>query len=362
MTKTKWFSVLLILAALLATIALVNCGGAPAARAAWAASAHNEAEAEAFVHWDEDDPPEVPETCAKCHSTPGHLDFLGEDGSAFGTVDAPAEIGTTITCEVCHNDTAEATSGVTFPSGVEITDIGPSARCMQCHQGRESTVSVNEAIADLPLDTVNPDLGFINVHYFAAGATLYGSEVHAGYEYEGNSYQIRTSHVEGYRECIDCHNQHSLEVKVDECTACHEGVTSVEDLQLTRMNGSLADYDGDGDTEEGMAQEIEGLQALLYQAIQDYARTTAGAGIVYDAATYPYFFTDTNGNGAVDGGENVFPNAYATWTPKLVQAAFNFQYAAKDPGGFAHNAKYVMQLQIDSIEAVGGDVSGFTRP
>ena len=39
--------------------------------AQWAASAHADFSAEAFVHWDEDDPAEIPARCAKCHSTPG---------------------------------------------------------------------------------------------------------------------------------------------------------------------------------------------------------------------------------------------------------------------------------------------------
>lgn len=46
----------------------------------WVASAHNDAESEAFVHWDADDPAQIPENCAKCHSTPGYIDFLGADG------------------------------------------------------------------------------------------------------------------------------------------------------------------------------------------------------------------------------------------------------------------------------------------
>ena len=45
---------------------------------------------EAFRHWDEDVPQEVSTRCAKCHSTHGYLDFLGEDGTAAGTVDNAA--------------------------------------------------------------------------------------------------------------------------------------------------------------------------------------------------------------------------------------------------------------------------------
>jgi hypothetical protein len=45
-----------------------------------------------------------------------------------------------------------------------------------------------------------------------------------------------------------------------------------------------------------------------------------------------------------------------------LKAAYNYQYAQKDPGAFAHNAKYVLQVLYDSLEDIGADVSGMTRP
>ena len=50
----------------------------------WAESAHADFEAEAFRHWDEDDPAVVPASCAKCHSEGGALDFFGADGTEAG--------------------------------------------------------------------------------------------------------------------------------------------------------------------------------------------------------------------------------------------------------------------------------------
>jgi hypothetical protein len=147
----------------------------------WANSGHADASAEAFVHWNEEDPAEVPADCAKCHSTPGFLDFLGADGTAFGAVDAAAPLGSTVECEACHNDVAIDLSSVVFPSGAEITGLGAEARCMQCHQGRASTVSVNDSIVNAgldpqaDLDTVSADLGFTNIHYYAAAATRFGT-------------------------------------------------------------------------------------------------------------------------------------------------------------------------------------------
>jgi hypothetical protein len=45
-----------------------------------------------------------------------------------------------------------------------------------------------------------------------------------------------------------------------------------------------------------------------------------------------------------------------------LRAAYNYQYSAKDPGAFAHNGLYIIQTLYDSLEDVGGDVSGMTRP
>jgi hypothetical protein len=244
---------------------------------------------------------------------------------------------------------------VTFPSGVEVKNLGGEARCMTCHQGRESGVSVNNLISTAgvadpnKLDTASADLKFLNIHYFAAGATLYGGIANGGYQYEGKSYDVKFAHVQGIDTCIDCHDQHSLEVHLGTCAGCHGGIEKKEDLKTIRMAGSAHDYDGDGDTQEGIAGEIEGLQAALYAAIQAYA-AEANAPIAYDSHAHPYFFKDTDGNGQVDPNEAKSANKYAPWTPRLLKAAFNYQVSVKDPGAFAHNGKYIIQLLFDSIE------------
>jgi hypothetical protein len=327
----------------------------------WAASPHNDAEAEAFRHWDEDDPSVIPEDCAKCHSTTGYLDFLGEDGSEIGVVNSPADPGTTVECVACHNQSAEAMTSVTFPSGIMVEGLGAEAVCMQCHQGRASVVQVDEAIEEVGLtedvDTPSEELGFVNIHYYAAAPTLYGTITKGGYEYPGKSYDFKNDHVGGYDTCIGCHSSHTLELKLEECAVCHTDVASVEDVRAIRMPGSLKDYDGDGDIEEGIASEIDGLREMLYTAIQAYGSEVAGTAVVYDSAAYPYFFIDTNENGEPDEDEAAYPNRYASWTPRLLKAAYNFQTASKDPGAYAHGGKYIIQLLYDSIEDLNQAIS-----
>lgn len=317
----------------------------------WVSSAHADAAAEAFVHWDAEG--EVPTTCARCHSTTGYRDFLGEDGSEFGTVDAAAPVGKVVNCDACHNNTASNLSSVTFPSGVEMINLDESARCMVCHQGRASMVSVDAAIEEAgltgDLNQVSADLTFINIHYYAAAASLFGSQVHGGYEYEGQTYQMRFTHVEGFDSCADCHNPHTLEVNVNQCSTCHEDVADEGDLRDIRMVGSMVDYDGDGNIREGIAEEIETLQEILYTTIQAYASQVAGTPITYDEHSHPYFFIDSNENGVTDEGEATRENAYNAYTPLLLTAAYNYQVSLKDPGNFAHNAKYHIELLHDSI-------------
>ncbi len=323
---------------------------------AWLGSAHAKADSEPFKHWNKDGV--IPASCAQCHSTPGYLDYLGADKSSAGKVDKDQPIGSVINCDACHSQAAASLTTVAFPSGAKVGDMGDATRCIVCHQGRASVVQVNAAIEKAGLkDTPNkvePKLGFINIHYFAAAASLYGSEAHGGYEFDGKVYQARNKHVAGYDTCIGCHNQHTLEVRVEECSTCHKNVKTADDLRNIRMNGSLSDFDGDGNIKEGIAAEIQGLQEILMKTIQTYATKVAGKAIVYDAATYPYFLGDANGNGKVDQGEK----AYDAFTPRLLEAAYNYQMSIKDPGAFAHNPKYTIELLYDSIEALNKEMGG----
>ena len=305
----------------------------------WQSSAHAAFDTEAFRHWDGEDPQEVPASCAKCHSSAGYQDFLGADGSEAGVVNSPAPVNTVVDCVACHNSVTASKDSVVMPSGIELTGLGAEARCMECHQGRESKVSVDAAIANAGVeeDAVSEDLGFLNIHYYAAAATQYGTLAQGGYEYEGKTYDASFQHVEGYESCIGCHSSHTLELRIEECAECHEGVAAPEDLRDVRMAGSAVDYDGDGDVEEGIYYEIEGLQEALFQNIQAYAAEVAGSAIAYDAHAYPYF-TDLDGGGA-----------YKAWTPRLLTAAYNYQVSVKDPGQYAHGGKYIIQLLHDSI-------------
>jgi hypothetical protein len=249
---------------------------------------------------------------------------------------------------------------VTFPSTVVInnstTNPDSSFICMSCHQGRESKSTVDAAITA-------GTYAFKNIHYLAAGATIYGSQAHVGYEYTGKTYASKFNHWGGTSsQCVYCHvvtaagHEFMPEVTAT-CQECHTGAVTVDDLRMNRD----ADYNGNGNNTEPLADEVNSLLAKLLTQIQAYA-TTAGHPIAYTAAANPYWFNDLNGNGVADTSEAVSANKFTNWDATLMKATFNYQYGIKEPGAWAHNTKYIVQLIIDSIQDLGGDVSALTRP
>jgi hypothetical protein len=330
-------------------------------------AAHFAGNTEPFRHWDgeEDGNGTVPFGCVKCHTATGLPLYIKNGGSevvtATGTTvrtglsSQPASNG--FQCSTCHNESAwperYSVASVTFPSGKTVSLGGKDADgkfvaddsnlCIMCHQGNESTTSVNNSLRGKDLDTVDASVRFKNVHYFAAGATLFGNDVQGAYQYEGQEY-LGQNLTHPLNKCKDCHDVHALEPKVEACATCHPGV----EPEAIRFATDTTDWDGDGDVTEGVSGEIDTLAEALLAEIQAYGEANGGA-ISYDAHAYPYWF-------GADG------KGYATWTPRLVRAAFNYQYVQKDPGKYVHNPKYVMQFLIDSIADLGGNVSAFTRP
>jgi len=208
---------------------------------------------------------------------------------------------------------------------------------------------------------VAEDLRFINVHYGIAAAVMQGGDGRAGFHYAGRSYAEQFRHVPGADTCVACHDAHTTEVEADGCLTCHRGVETLIDIRTRHR-----DFDGDGDNSGGIHSEIVGLHTRLHDAIQAYAAQVSGTPIGYAKGTFPYFFTDTDGDGTISEGEAVFPNRYATWTPRLLKAAYNYQVVAKDPAGYVHHPVYLLQLLHDSLESlserVNVDMQALIRP
>jgi hypothetical protein len=299
--------------------------------------------------------------CGAYHSESGFLDFLGADGSAPGSVENPSAINSPIGCAACHTGAAHAPDSVSFPSGAALDNLGSPAVCTVCHQGRQSGGAVAEADSGIGEDTVDPELTFINVHYGVAAAVMQGADVQGGYQYPDRDYADRFEHVASANTCTACHDPHTTQVATESCFACHRGV---ENTRVIRTRHGY--FDGDGDTTGGIHTEISGLHARLYEAIRAYADGTAGEPIVYAPGSFPYFFADSDGDGLIAAEDAVMPNRYASWMPRLLKAAYNYQVVAKDPGGYVHNPTYLLQLLHDSLESLSArtdiDMTAIRRP
>jgi hypothetical protein len=340
----------------------------------WADSGHGAITNEAWRHWDDegaveaDDPTAIPavDGCAKCHSSSlvplrGFLQF-----AQAGANPEPGPLPLGLDCNACHSEDAIDYEyvfdpglpfrAVEFPSGLSASYGAPpdnfSNLCMSCHQGRYSTVQVDEVIAA----SAGP-YAFLNIHYYAAGATLFGTEVKGGYEYSGETYvgqNAFTAHT-GLAPAL-----------LNDCVSCHMNSDAADDKNHTFLPevvtctvGTGCHTDSDG-TFEGLSgspsanyADIQILLGDLLPLIETYANDTLNMPIVYSSG-YPYWCND-NGNPCR------FDNPYTSFDATLLRAAYNYQTAQKEPGGFIHNGAYIKQLLVDSIVDLGG-TPGVTRP
>jgi hypothetical protein len=231
-----------------------------------------------------------------------------------------------------------------MPSGIELADLGSSNDCMECHQGRASGVQVVQALEGLPPDTVNSEIAAPSVHNSPAGPLLYGAQAAGGYEYAGKEYAGRYGHVTEFDTCIECHDAHNLRFEAGQCNACHLQATDLANIRTIRT--SNIDYDGNGRSNEGISREIDSMEQKLLLAITAYTARTEGVEPIVIGSR----FTNEAGD------------PYSTWTPRLLRAAFNYQYSTLGKGAYAHNPHYTLQLLYDSIEDLGGVTRGLTRP
>lgn len=356
----------------------------------WNATGHAHYAGEPFNHWNADG--EIPTSCAKCHSKAGFRDY-----AADGTVDAAAPIGQVLSCGTCHTNGESPEFGngnltsantlwedgqlatVTFPSGAVLNLGDDSNMCMGCHMGRKSK-------ADVDGYTPGSNFGSVNPHYLAAAAVLFGSDAHGGYEYATKVYDGQNNFggmMPAFTTCTTCHmsgngkSTHQLvKPAVNDCLGCHGGDPSqpaFPNVDATnfkfsgiRSPANTTDYNGNGNTTESLKSEIRALEADLLADIMAYAADPAGLNmpVVYDDATYPYWFNDTNANGIVDAGENSFSNAYTAFDTAMIRAAYNYTFSLKEPHGYIHHPDYIAQLLIDSMEDLGTDIvaRGYVRP
>jgi hypothetical protein len=258
---------------------------------------------------------------------------------------------------------------------------------MTCHQGRQSQLTVDAAIA-----AASTTLSFPHVHYFPAGGVQYGRWANVGYQYASKTYAARWDHTVGYNaaptpnfagtsnntwnvamsasgKCTYCHmneGSHAFEPEVAHCDDCHTFTNPADISTINRFSAYNGNYDGDAATTT-LKAEVAAIAARLYSRILAYAPTEGQGPIVLDAHASPYWYKDDGAGGGVAGdgirqaGETT-RYSYAKNPGKLVKACYNYLLYERDPGAWAHNGFYQIQLMIDSLEDIGGDLTGLNRP
>ena len=304
---------------------------------------HFNRDGKAFHYWDKEK--EIPVPCSRCHGAEGVAQYVRD-----GSVTPKPHVKNGFACSNCHANMLtyerHKVSQVTFPSGATL-DSGSSDTnlCMTCHQGIEKPANVDKQIAGMNPDMPDAKLNFVHVHYFPAGSMRYGTQSKVGYEYPGKTYAGYFPHVPGMDACTSCHEPHGGHLKSEKCATCHQGARP-----------------------EARANALKAQKAELYAAIQQYAKNVGGVAIAFTPEAYPYWYADRNGNGRIDPDELNFKNKYPAYTPRLMQAVYNYTYVLRDPGAGYHNGRYAQQLLYDTLESLaasgkaGVELQGRSRP
>ncbi|MDF1536484.1 MAG: hypothetical protein P1S46_08300 [bacterium] len=301
-------------------------------------------------------------SCLRCHNSMGFAEVAPGYGSAVLT---PPDSDGFITCNACHDGVDYPTAGnkhMRFSGSVVLFDYrgkplayveaGNSAVCVYCHQGRQdgSHVALDASKYDPAMmetstypsymtSTRSNPVVFRNMHYLASAAVLYAEK---GYEYAGSEYS--GEHIHAALGCVRCHMAEEPGTEEVGGHTFHMAHGSTEaTTYCTPCHPSMAAIDNPWGTGTDAANDVAYmLTVLLNDAIEAYdspddADTTAQ---VYFTESYPYFILNESAGGNTSQG----------WDPPLAEAAFNWQFIKKDPGAYAHNWKYAVQLLHDSYK------------
>jgi len=354
--------------------------------AVMAAGVADETIGNAWAHYSWDDTASRG-SCQRCHTSTGAANFMNNPAtydktgagnsfthlSGWTTTTKTSPQNEMLYCWGCHTNAGKgtlrnpgaitetyspATTGdpatvVTYP------DVKGSNVCMSCHLGRETGDVIKN---DQDADGVR---SFVNSHYLAAGATLFGK---SGYEYAGLSYakpsyfahdKIGSSAAAGTGSngpCAGCHmtspNSHSFN-NVTKTAGVITALTSTACITCHDGSHGAALAAGSADAATFLATEEHHYHAAL-----DALEAALAAQGIHFYPAHPYFYTEASVGGvkpatAFTDWASVY--GLAKWKDTM-GAAFNYNLLHHDPGGYAHNRMYSKRLIFDAIDFIDNGV------
>jgi hypothetical protein len=289
--------------------------------------------------------------CVRCHTAPGFVGYMSNIGNSNGY--GTNTVYEAITCQACHdphdasNPHQLRNSPVTLPDGaafVTITNAGAGAFCMNCHQGRNG--SVTNSTVQYPTakptwaggNSFGPHDGPQSEMLEGVNAVTYGKVI------PSSGHRLALTNT-----CVECHMQtvaatdpaflqaggHTFHMtynvvtngvtntvdKVDVCVQCHGPIKSFDMV--------LVDYNGDGII-EGVQTEVQHLLDRLSTLLP-------------------------NSSGVVDGLVKTSISTTTNWASKYLNGAYNWQFVNNDGSKGVHNRAYAVGLLKASIGDLTGD-------
>lgn len=276
------------------------------------------------------------DACAKCHTTSGYLrvtngvvGVLTAPGATSPTITGGPVLSTntkneTIMCTACHNDygwTRRAIGAQTLEyqynaALITLPDAGDSNLCITCHAGRGNTQSAR------------PTRNGSTYHHFVAAGTLYAAQTHTGYEFAGQDYtkdvlQHDTIGGSGSGPCVSCHMKNTSSHK-------YEVVSKNAAGKITALNSSATCADCHTGGSPMTVARLNAASDGYQEAGQLLSMLLTGNGIVIPASGTTAYIAGLSANN------------YGAWQNSFLPS--------DEPGGYAHNSRYVKRLLFDSID------------
>lgn len=271
--------------------------------------------------------------CKTCHDTTAEND-PHKTGKDYTPGSFPLRVPSSTGGDGGTGDQAriEKSSAVGTSDGTLAGEYGKGNVCIWCHKSRKDVT--NYINGDTTITS-----GYWGPHEGPQSDIFTGK---GGYHFNGKSYGDSTH--QGLEEgCVSCHmpevadnsdvGNHSFAPQLSACTSsgCHNA-------------NSTPDFDVAG----GRTEMTAGIQRLR--------ETLFNLGYIEGDLSDPAMGEDHAATTLQDGGGPL------VLTQDHAGALYNYFLLARGAAGGIHNPRYVKQLTYDSIEALGGDLTGMTRP